>query len=131
MVLAVIGILAALAFPRVASVLDAMAVSRAATEAMSFYHTARFAAIFRAQRVRLEFKADSLRATYEGLADSTFMVRPGPARHGVTLTASRPVIRLQPNGLGWGAANTKLVLRRGLAAESLTTSRLGRLKRWR
>ncbi len=57
-------------------------------------------------------------------------MRPGPARHGVTLTASRSVIRIYSNGMGLGAANTKLVVRRGAAAESLTTSRLGRLKRW-
>jgi hypothetical protein len=40
------------------------------------------------------------------------------------------VIRVGPNGIGWGAANTQLILRRGAAAESLTTSRLGRLKWW-
>jgi hypothetical protein len=48
----------------------------------------------------------------------------------VSFRASRPVIRLYPNGFGLGAANTKIVLERGAAAESLTTSRLGRLKRW-
>ena len=96
-----------------------------------FYHRARFAAIFRAQRVRIEFGQDSLRATLEGVEDSTFLVWPGPARHRVELTSSREVIRIHPNGFGWGGANTKLVVRRGMAAESLTTSRLGRLKRWR
>jgi hypothetical protein len=69
-------------------------------------------------------------AVYEAALDSTFLVRPGPARHGVVLLASRAVIRLDPTGLGFGAANSTLVLRRGAVAESLTTSRLGRLKRW-
>lgn len=131
MVLAVVGILLGLFAPRAGPLFDRMAVSRSAGEIASFYHTARMSAIFRAQRVRIEFAPDSLRATFEGLKDSTFLVWPGPARHRVTLTASRDVIRVHPTGFGWGGANTKLVVRRGMAVESLTTSRLGRLRRWR
>lgn len=131
MVLAIVGVLAALAVPRAAGWLDRLAVRRAADEVASFYQQARLAAIFRSQRVRLELGQDSLRAVLEGPSDSVFLRRMGPARHGVSLTATRGIIRVESNGLGFGAANTKLVLRKGLAAESLTTSRLGRLKRWR
>ena len=129
-VLAIVGTLCALALPRVTRWLDWIAVDRATTEVASFYATARFAAIYRDQRVRLEFRADSLRAVFEGVTDSVFLRRPGPARRAVRLTASRAIVRIGPTGLGFGAANTKLVLRRGAVAESLTTSRLGRLKRW-
>ena len=131
MVLAIVGALSALTFPRTAGWLDRMAVSRAGGEIAAFYQTARFAAIFRSQRVRLELGQDSLRAVLEGPSDSVFLQWAGPARHGVSLTATRALIRIQSNGLGLGAANTKLVLKKGMAAESLTTSRLGRLKRWR
>ncbi|MBI2615106.1 MAG: prepilin-type N-terminal cleavage/methylation domain-containing protein [Gemmatimonadetes bacterium] len=131
MVLAIVGVLSALAFPRAASWLDRIAVSRAAGEVAAFYQTARFAAIFRSQRVRLELGQDSLRAVFEGPRDSVFLKWPGPARHRVDLTVTRATIVIQSNGLGFGAANTKVVLRKGMAAESLTTSRLGRLKRWR
>ncbi|HLB36659.1 MAG TPA: GspH/FimT family pseudopilin [Gemmatimonadales bacterium] len=131
MVLTIVGVLSAMAFPRAARWLDAIAVSRAAGEIASFYQTARFKAIFRSQRVRLEFGQDTLRAVFEGPSDSVFLKWPGPARHGVSLVATRPVIRIQPNGLGLGAANTKVVLKKGMAAESVTTSRVGRLKRWR
>ncbi|NIM48129.1 MAG: prepilin-type N-terminal cleavage/methylation domain-containing protein [Gemmatimonadales bacterium] len=130
-VLAIIGLLAALALPRLAGWLDLLAVRRAASEVASFYTRARFAAIFHGTRVRLEFGSDSLRAVFEAAQDSTFLVTAGPGRQGVMLSVSRPVIRINPNGLGWGAANTKVVVRRGAVAESLTTSRLGRLKRWR
>ena len=129
-VLALVGAMSALAFPRAAQWLDWIAVDRATSEVASFNQTARYAAIYRSQRVRLEVREDSLRAVFEGVTDSLFLRWPGPARHGVRLTASRSVIRIQPNGLGLGAANTKLVLRRGAVAESLTTSRAGRLKRW-
>jgi prepilin-type N-terminal cleavage/methylation domain-containing protein len=124
------GLLLALAVPRWGRVRDGMAVRQAAVEVATFYEIARHSAVLRATRVRVEFGADTLRAVYEAVVDSTFLVQPGPARHGVTLTASRPAIRVYPTGLGYGAANTRLVLRRGAAAESLTTSRLGRLKRW-
>ena len=130
-VLAIVGVLSAMAIPRAAGWLDAIAVSRAAGEIAAFYQTARFGAIFRSQRVRLEFGPDSLLAVFEGPSDSVFLKWSGPARHRVSLAASRAVIRIQPTGLGLGAANTKLVLKRGMAAESVTTSRLGRLKRWR
>jgi len=129
-VLAILGILLALLAPRWSRQRDRLAVHRAATEVGSFYHTARFAAILRARQVRMEFAADGLRAVYEGVTDSTFLARAGPDRHGVALEASRAVIRIGPDGLGSGAANTRLVLRRGAAADTLTTSRLGRLKRW-
>ncbi len=130
-VLVLLGILAGMLVPRIGGWLDRLAVDRAAVELASFYHRARFAAVFRSRRVRLEFGPDSLRAVYETVTESTALTAPGPARHGVSLRVSRPVIRIHPNGVGWGAANTKLVLWRGAAAESLTTSRIGRIKRWR
>ena len=130
MALVLIGVLSIIAIPRFAVVRDRLAVDRAAQEVAMFYYQARQAAIMRVTRVRIEFHRDSLRAVYEGDVDSTFLVRPGPALHGADLTASRSVIRLYANGIGLGAANTKLVLRRGDATATLTTSRLGRLKRW-
>src|SRR5574341_2089056 len=114
-VMVLLGVLLTLALPRLAGWLDWLAVDRAAQDIAAFHRTARFTAILRSQRVRLEFSDDSLRATLEGPNESVFLRWPGPARHGVSLTASRATIRFQPNGLGLGGANTKLVLRRGAA----------------
>jgi len=129
-VLALVGVLTMLVAPRWEPLRDGLAVDRATAEVATFYHTARYAAILRSQMVRMEVGDAMLRAVYEGIRDSTFLQGPGPARLGVTLEASRSTIRIGPNGLGYGAANTRLVLRRGDAADTLTTSRLGRLKRW-
>jgi prepilin-type N-terminal cleavage/methylation domain-containing protein len=127
-VLFVGGIILALAIPPWAGWRDRAVVHRAAAELASFYHTARYAAVLRAQQVRVEFDAAVLRAVYEGASDSVFLEQAGPARLGVAFTASRPTIRIAPTGLGWGAANTRLVVTRGTAADTLTTSRLGRLR---
>ncbi len=130
-VLSIAGLLLAIAFPRAAGWLDRVAVSSVANELIMFYHRARFASMLRGTRVRVEFGERELSATYEAIVDSTFLVRPGPERRGVELRVSRRIVRIRPNGLGWGAANTKLVVWRREAAESLTISREGRLKRWR
>ena len=109
---------------------NTLLTQRAAREVSSFYSRSRMAAVFLSHRVRIEFDADSLVAIREGIADSTLFVAPGPSRHGVELTATRAAVRIAPTGVGWGAANTKVILRRAAAAESLTTSRLGRLRHW-
>lgn len=129
-VLVVIGVVIGLATPRIAGHVDRLAVRRAGDETAAFYNRVRIAAVYRAVRVRVVFRGDSLVAVAEGVTDSVVGIVPGPTRHGVLLTASRPEIMLYPNGLGLGAANTKLVFRRGAAADSLTISRLGRIRRW-
>jgi len=130
-VMAILGTLVGWAMPRVSAGMDWLAVDAAAQEVTTFYAVARFAALQRGTRVRVEFASDTLRAVFEGTRDSLFRVQAGPARHGVTFHASQRAIRIGSHGYGWGSANTTLVLRRGLVAESLTTSRLGRIKWWR
>ncbi len=126
-----VGFIGSLAAPRISRWADRFAVRQAVEETAAFYNAARFRALLRGSRVRIELRPDSLLAVFENVTDSVFLTRPGPASNGVSLSASRLVVRILPNGVGAGGANTTLVFRRGLAAESLTTSRLGRLKRWR
>lgn len=130
-VLTMVGVLTALGTPRLKHAFDRLAVGQAVNEVTAFYNTARLAAVLRSRRVRIEFAGDTLRAVFEGVTDSTFLLAAGPDAHGVVLTASRPIIRIQATGLGVGAANTKLVFRRGQAGDSLATSRLGRMRRMR
>jgi hypothetical protein len=85
--------------------------------------------MFRSIRVRVLLTGDSLTATAIGGGDSLLFAVRGPARHGVTLWASREVIRLYPNGLGLGGANSKIILNRREVVDSVTISRLGRLRR--
>ena len=48
--------------------------------------------------------------------------------HGVALATTRDSISFDARGLGYGAANFTLVARRGLAADTLVVSRLGRVR---
>jgi hypothetical protein len=49
--------------------------------------------------------------------------------HGVRIETTRDSIAYGPAGLGFGAANTRVIFRRGAAAETVTVSRLGRARR--
>lgn len=127
--LVVLGIVVTWAVPRFSHWLDRLAVLRAEEEVVGFYQRARLEALFRSVRVRVLLTSDSLTATAIGDGDSLLFAVRGPARHGVTLRASREVIRLYPNGLGLGGANSKIILGRREAVDSVTISRLGRLRR--
>jgi prepilin-type N-terminal cleavage/methylation domain-containing protein len=127
----ILGVLASMAVPRLAAWSDRLAVLRAVEQVAGFHRRARLRAVLNSTRVGVAFSAESLTAVALGPPDSTILSEAGPARLGVSLTASRSSIRLYPNGLGVGAANTKIVLKKGEVAGSLTVSRLGRLKRWR
>lgn len=129
-VLAVMGLLASWAVPKLSAWSDWIAVETASREVAAFYSAARFAAAQRGTRIRVQFAPDSLRATFEGRRDSLFRVRAGPLSRGVSLHASQAVVRIGSSGYGWGAGNTTLVLRRGKALDSIIISRLGRV-RWR
>lgn len=130
-VLALAGLLGAVAVPRISSQFDRMAVRRAVDDAWVFYQAARFASLVHRSAVRVQFGREQMVAAYELMADSVFLVRPGPALDGVELIGSRLTTRLHANGLGAGAANLTLTFRRGNYEEKLTLSRLGRLKRWK
>ena len=60
----------------------------------------------------------------------------GPlARHelqsvfGVTVSATRDSVAYSPDGLGYGASNARFIVVRGAAAETVTVSRIGRVRR--
>ena len=48
---------------------------------------------------------------------------------GVTLASSRDSLAYSATGLGYGVTNASLVVRRGLAAETVSVSRTGRVRR--
>jgi prepilin-type N-terminal cleavage/methylation domain-containing protein len=130
-VVTIVAIVTAITLPRLGGVLDWMAVNAAAQEISTAMAVARSSAVMRGTRSRAVIAADSLRID-RWLGDSWGPMErwPGPNSHGVTLEVSNPEIVFDPIGLGWGVSNTKVVVRRGSRSETITVSRLGRIKRW-
>jgi prepilin-type N-terminal cleavage/methylation domain-containing protein len=130
-VLTVIGLVTALALPGWATLLDRIAVERAATEVTTALAVARNAAVLRATRTRLSVAADSLRIDEWGDRTWRPMWRwPGPAGNAVSLEVSNSTIIFGAIGIGAGPSNTTVLLRRGAQAAKITVSRVGRVKRW-
>ena len=130
-VLGIAAILLGIWLPRAARLQDWLETERAARDVTTALAVGRNGAVMQATRARVEIAADTLRIDRLDQSGWTPWWRvPGPASHGVTLEVSNPIVTFGPTGMGWGVSNTRIVLRRGSQAETITTSRVGRVKRW-
>ncbi|MBI4420142.1 MAG: prepilin-type N-terminal cleavage/methylation domain-containing protein [Gemmatimonadetes bacterium] len=129
--LAIAGVVAALALPRLAGILDLLAADAAARDVTTALSVTRGVAVANGQRSRLLIGPDSLRIDLWGQSGwEPYRRWPGPEERGVNLRVSNPTIVFGPTGIGWGASNTTVTLSRGSRIEKITTSRVGRVKRW-
>jgi prepilin-type N-terminal cleavage/methylation domain-containing protein len=128
LVLATIGVLAAVAIPVTGRLLDGIRVRAAAGEAYALFGARRQLAILHGRMTTVEVDTLRRRITVRSNAE-TLRSRPLGEIHGVRLHATRPATVYAPNGLGYGLSNLTLVIRRGRAADTLTVSRLGRVRR--
>lgn len=108
--------------------LDGMSVRAAAGDAHTLFGAARQLAILRARMVTLEIDTAGTRLIVRAGMD-TLRVRELGEVHGVRLAATRLNTTYGANGVGYGASNLTLVVQRGRAADTLTVSRLGRVRR--
>jgi prepilin-type N-terminal cleavage/methylation domain-containing protein len=130
-VLVILALVTAITFPRLQGLFDWIAVNNAAQDVTTAVAVTRNAAIMQGSRRRLVIAPDSLRIDgWTGDSWARLERWPGPDGHRVTLEVSNPVVVFDPIGLAWGVSNTKVVLRRGVRSETITLSRLGRVKRW-
>jgi prepilin-type N-terminal cleavage/methylation domain-containing protein len=128
MVVTIIGTLALIAIPRLARFIDQMNVNGAARQAASVIVTARAAAIAQSRHAAVHI--DERRATIAAhIGGDTIVARNLGEMFGVTISATRDSMAYSPIGLGYGAANLRIIVRRGLASDSVVTSRVGRV-RW-
>lgn len=126
--LCMLGIVTAVAGLRVADFRDRSSVGRAAGETVATFAAARRWSLSRS--VRTAVSIDTAAATLLVRSyDDTILLRRLGASHGVWLSTSRDSMAYAPNGLGYGASNLTVVLRRGAAAETVVVSRLGRVRR--
>jgi prepilin-type N-terminal cleavage/methylation domain-containing protein len=125
--LGVLAVLAGIIVLRTARFADALAARGAAREVRAALGTTRHLAVLRATRAAVGI--DTVRGVVVvHLAAETALVRGVRAAYGVRISTSRDSLAWGADGLGWGAANAKLVIRRGVAAETITVSRLGRVR---
>jgi len=130
-VLTIVGICLATVIPRATGVLDWIAADGAAHDVTTALAVARQVAVGRGLVARLRMAPESLVVDIKDTSGWVPWRRfPGPSSHGVSLEVSNPEVVFSSLGAGLGPANTTVTLTRGAHLERITTSRLGRVKRW-
>ena len=125
--IAIISIISAMAYPSMTRLLDGIHVRGTATEIHSLFTAARHHAITRSERVTLN--VDTARSAIVMVAGAdTLRTRTFLDAHGVKLSANRVSFTYSPIGVGYGAGNMTLVIRRNSRADSVYVSRLGRVR---
>jgi prepilin-type N-terminal cleavage/methylation domain-containing protein len=127
-VMTIVGVLATIGVTRTVALRDRMSVRAAATETMATFALARRWSLSRASRTAIAIDTSGASLIVRSYADTIARRRLGSS-HGVAMSASRDSMAYAPNGLGYGASNLTIVLRRGAAAETIFVSRLGRVRR--
>ena len=127
LVLALLGLCSAIAVPRAVRGLDRASGRGATQDVVLARAAARAAATRRGDYASFiaDPRAGRVRVVSGG---ETLLVRDVARRRGVRLEATRESVTYAPTGLGWGAANTTIVVAWGGRADTITTSRLGRVR---
>jgi Tfp pilus assembly protein FimT len=122
-----LGVIAAISALRIGPILERFAVRGASQDVVLALAVARAAATRRGTYVTFiaDPRAGRVRVVSAG---ETIFDRDVASTRGVRLEVSRESVTFAPTGLGWGAANTTIVLTRGGRADTIATSRLGRVR---
>lgn len=124
--LVLMGIVTAIAVPNVRTILDRMSVRAATQDVVLGLWAARNVATMRGDYASfiVDSKAGRVRVV---VGRDTVFLRELGAHRGVSVAVTRDSITYSPTGIGYGAANTRIVVSRGRRADTITTSRLGRV----
>jgi prepilin-type N-terminal cleavage/methylation domain-containing protein len=127
LVLVIIGILTAIAQPRVRNFADGLAVTRSTIDIAAAHRRARIVAIVRSRPVELTVAAAEIAIRAQG-DTTTIWHLAGPSASGVTLMGPTRVIVFSPVGISTGLSNASFQLSRGAVSRTVVVSRLGRLR---
>jgi Tfp pilus assembly protein FimT len=125
-----LSLLSACATVAVASgvrVLDTVTVHGVGREISELFALARDRAMATGVRTAIRFDVTAQRIIVHAGTDT--LARLSLVSRGVTVSATRDSMAYVPSGLGFGAANLRLLLSRGASTDTITVSRLGRVKR--
>jgi prepilin-type N-terminal cleavage/methylation domain-containing protein len=123
----ILSILSAITIPWAGGVLDRVRVRGAAVEIESVFGAARHIAIARATHAVVEIDTVA-RSINVSVGSDTVRKRDIGAAHDVLLSATRTRMSYSPTGIGYGAANLSVVVRRNRAVDTVFVSRLGRVR---
>ncbi|MBL8961295.1 MAG: prepilin-type N-terminal cleavage/methylation domain-containing protein [Gemmatimonadetes bacterium] len=126
--LVLLGLAAVVALPPFRAAQDRLAAEGAAAQSVRAMLDARDHAVRRSHRTALLMDTAGARLSIVA-GTETVAVHDLGAVFGVRLSTTRDSIAWSPVGLGYGAANARLIVARGLATETVTVSRLGRVRR--
>jgi prepilin-type N-terminal cleavage/methylation domain-containing protein len=124
---AVAGILAGVALPRLALILDGIEAQTAASRLAAAHSRARMMAVTRAQVLILSVNQDSFAIRSRG-GGSPLWAQAGPAANGVVLEGPARQFTFSPVGFTLGLSNATMRLTRGFATRTVVVSRLGRIR---
>ena len=125
--LCILSILSAIAIPWAGSILDRVQVMSAAVEIESLFSAARHIAIARAAHATVDIDTIA-RSNNVSVGSDTVRKREIGTAHGVQLSATRTRMSYSATGIGYGAANLSVVVRRNRAVDTVFVSRLGRVR---
>lgn len=127
LVLALAGILLAIAVPPLIGALDRIEVAAAAAHLAAAHQRARIMAVTRSQVIILSINASSLSIRPRNMAAALWS-EPGPAASGVSLASPTQHFTFSPEGFSLGLSNATMQLSRGAAVRTVVVSRLGRVR---
>ncbi len=125
--LCILSILSAIAIPWMGAILDRVKVRSAAVEIESLFSAARHIAIARATQATVEIDP-SAQSINISVGSDTVRKRDIGIAHDVQLSATRSRMSYSATGMGYGAANLSVVVRRNSAVDTVFVSRLGRVR---
>jgi type II secretory pathway pseudopilin PulG len=126
--LAVLGGCAAVAFASGVRAMDTAHVHGAAQEVVELFAFARDRAMATGTRTAVRLDVPGQRLVIH--ADTDTLARLELQRgHAVRLESTRDSMAYLASGLGFGAANLRIVLSRGASRDTILVSRLGRVRR--
>jgi len=126
-VITISAIVLAIAIPPCRRMLDQISVHAAAGDVAAMLSSARTIAL--AGHAAVAVDIDSISGILRvRRGPETLVARNIGQAHGVQVGRTRDSLTYDPRGLGRGAANLSIVLRRRVAAETVFVSRLGRVR---
>jgi len=127
-VMAVVGVCSATIIAGGSRVLDAASVHNAAREVSELFAMARDRAMATGTRTAVQLDVAQNRITVHAREDT--LARVELLRdYAVHLETTRDSMAYLPSGLGYGAANLRVIVSRGASRDTINVSRLGRVRR--